>query len=610
MRPSLRASSLLSLLLLARVAVFAAPNTFPERDTPVPPDQPVPVVDFVRPPLFEPPMLNPAGTYFAAFSKGTDLRDIVVFSELGTGKVVSTHVASAYFEWVDDLHLILDGRNDGVIDVTQPGHTGYLSSILPRDRYGLIAESGFIRTGELPAWPSKSDELVRWWSRQEDGEAAFCQMRDDNGDDILYRRVNRRWEKCPVDLNKISPVACTEKPDEMFVIGPAELGQPRALQRLDTRTGQLGEVIYRDAKYDCRGLIFRRGTRQVAGVVVPQVAPRVVWLDEKFKAAQQLLNQQFAGSVVQIVSSDLKRSRFTVQVESDREPTAYYLFDAEKNSLGLLKKVFPWFDPKRFGPTKVFGFKARDGVSLEAFLTLPAGATKEHPVPLVVDIHGGPWSERAEWGWSRSAQYATSAGCAVLEVNYRGSAGYDSRVPERDRFDFDKMSNDVLDGVHAAVKTGWVDPTRMAVEGFGFGSYLAMRGVLEEPTLYRCAILFGGIYDWQRAFANKQSSNWRAETWLKRRLDTFGITPVSILKRSGEIKLPVMFIRNMRLRDVTFESQIRELHSALRGQVACVNFGDFDIRADTEAYDDAVKRVTQMQAFLTQHLTGPTTGAR
>lgn len=601
MPPVSRAFALLSFIFLGRAAIAAAPNSLPERITPVPSDQPVPVVDFVRPPLFEQAVLNPAGTYIAAFSKGSNLRDTVVFFEAGGGKCIPSGVESSGFDWVDNSHLILDNTEDAVVDIKGPGRLDRLSRVLTDGRYGLNAETGFLRTREARDLGG-SDELMYLWNQPSDGEAAFYQNRDGRGRSTLYRRVKGRWEKCPVDLDVVTPLACGEKSDELIVIGPAAPGQPRAIQRLDASTGQLGEIIYRDAKYDVHRVIFRRGTRDIAGVVVLGVTPRVVWLDERIKAAQQLLNQQFAGSLVRILSMNVALSRFTVQVESDRQPPTYYLLDTEKSSLGLIKNASPWIDPQRMGTIKVVGFNTRDHVALEAYLTLPPGTTKERPVPLLVSVHGGPWAQRANWGWSPANQCMAAAGYAVLEVNYRGSVGYDSRVSERDRFDFDKMSADVLDGVRAAIRTGVVDPKRMAIEGYGFGGYLAMRSVLEEPTLFRCAMVYGGVYDWKRAFADKNASNRNELLWLKGRLDEFGIAPVSILERSSEIKIPLFFVRNVRLRDVAIESQIEKLHSAVRGRVPCVNFGDLNIYTYDEAYGEMVDRYVRMREFLAQHL--------
>ena len=76
--------------------------------------------------------------------------------------------------------------------------------------------------------------------------------------------------------------------------------------------------------------------------------------------------------------------------------------------------------------------KARDGLELVSYLTLPPAATAKRaasrdrpvqPVPLVIDVHGGPWA-RDSWGLNPECQLWANRGYAVLNVNYRGSTGF------------------------------------------------------------------------------------------------------------------------------------------------------------------------------------------
>ena len=115
---------------------------------------------------------------------------------------------------------------------------------------------------------------------------------------------------------------------------------------------------------------------------------------------------------------------FLVATYSDRQPVRYSWVDLDKHTGGLIKDSMPWIDPKRMRPESAIKFKTRDGRELDAYLTLPAGASKKNPPPLVVVPHGGPWL-RENWGFDREAQFLASRGYAVLKPNYRGSYGYD-----------------------------------------------------------------------------------------------------------------------------------------------------------------------------------------
>ena len=73
--------------------------------------------------------------------------------------------------------------------------------------------------------------------------------------------------------------------------------------------------------------------------------------------------------------------------------------------------------------------RSRDGLNLVSYLSLPAGTDPDEtgrpgkPLPLVLDVHGGPWA-RESWGYNPVHQLLANRGYAVLSVNYRGSTGF------------------------------------------------------------------------------------------------------------------------------------------------------------------------------------------
>jgi len=154
-------------------------------------------------------------------------------------------------------------------------------------------------------------------------------------------------------------------------------------------------------------------------------------------------------------------------------------------------------------PMTPIKFKTRDGHQLDAYLTLPAGASKANPPPLVVLPHGGPWV-RDDWGFDREVQFLASRGYAVLQPNYRGSTGYDWMFPEQDEWDFRKMHDDVTDATKAIMASGLIDRDRVAIMGGSFGGYLAISGVVNEPSLYRCAVTIAGVFDWAQQIKDKK----------------------------------------------------------------------------------------------------------
>lgn len=604
MRTFVKVVAGLGVALAATTLGFAAKNYLPDRDKPVPADQPVPTVDFVRPALFERPELSPDGKYFAALTKNEELKSNLVVCEIATGKVMLTHGDVSFFTWIGNEHLSLSWTENRVIKVSDPEHLLYVETVVPKYTYGLRADSGYLRTSSRRTDPQLGkSHIARRWHSPQDGELSYCEVWRDDGRKQLYRYEDRKWVECPVNLEEIALIEIGQQPDEMLVLGPRGNGETRAIQRLNVVTGALGEVIYRDPKRDCLpSIMFKRGTREIIGVRVAKTSNPDVWFGETERTIQKLIDQQFKGSLARIVSMDVPGSKFLIRVEADRQPPVFNFLDWEKKSLSLVKNVSPWIDPARMSPMQMVNYKARDGLMIEGLLTLPPGASKEHPVPLVVALHGGPWQIRESWGWGPVVQFLASQGYAVFLPNYRGSEGYDSRFAPEDRFDFQKMANDVADGISALAKTGLVDTKRVAAYGVGFGSYLALCGAVENPELYRCAVIHGGVFDWEKAFRKADSSNWFELRWLERQLQQYSQHPLSPLDRYKDIHIPVFSARNVSVTDVTVESQGWFMFNKLKDDAHSVSYGDLNVFTWDEAYSEAGDRMDRIAKFLEDNL--------
>lgn len=353
----------------------------------------------------------------------------------------------------------------------------------------------------IDRFPAPPSGIVTSYRTDRVGELAFATTMTD-GISTLYYLQAGRWLKSPIDVDDVSIIGAGDKPGELVVIGPRQKGKPRAVEFMDAATGQPGGLILQDEAYD----FYHRGisagwlnrhpvTHQILGAVFDRTGPTQIWFDESYQALQKVIETMFPGQVVRIIGSDDSQRMFLVASFSDRQPEIYSWVDLEKRKAGLFKESSPWINPKRMQPVNILKFKTRDGHHLDAYLTLPKGASKENPPPLVVLPHGGPWA-RDSWGFDGEAQFLASRGYAVLQPNYRGSLGYNWMFPEEDSYDFAKMHNDVTDATKTMMHSGLIDPHRVAIMGGSFGGYLAIAGVTNEPDLYRCAVTIAGVFDW------------------------------------------------------------------------------------------------------------------
>ncbi|MGB6552094.1 MAG: S9 family peptidase, partial [Candidatus Binataceae bacterium] len=197
--------------------------------------------------------------------------------------------------------------------------------------------------------------------------------------------------------------------------------------------------------------------------------------------------EKVADGDFSIVSRDLADRTWLVVFSSDRSPTRYYTWDRTGRAATLLFSLQPKLEGAALAPMKHVTYRARDGMEIHAYLTLPLGVAPKN-LPTVLLVHGGPWW-RDEWGFNPAAQLHANRGYAVLQPNYRGSTGYGKKyLHAGDRQWGLAMQNDLTDAVQWAVGAGIADRERVAIVGGSYGGYASLAGATFTPELYRCAI--------------------------------------------------------------------------------------------------------------------------
>nr|WP_243745962.1 S9 family peptidase [Tahibacter aquaticus] len=178
-------------------------------------------------------------------------------------------------------------------------------------------------------------------------------------------------------------------------------------------------------------------------------------------------------------------------------PAVYYRYDRTAGPGGKLTKLFsarPALEGKPLVPMWPQAIKARDGLELVSYLSLPKGADANNdgkadkPVPLVLLVHGGPWA-RDGYGYNGNHQWLANRGYAVLSVNYRGSTGFGKNFVGKADLQWAKsMHDDLLDAVDWAVKSGVTRKDDVAIMGGSYGGYATLVGVTFTPDTFKCGV--------------------------------------------------------------------------------------------------------------------------
>jgi dipeptidyl aminopeptidase/acylaminoacyl peptidase len=138
--------------------------------------------------------------------------------------------------------------------------------------------------------------------------------------------------------------------------------------------------------------------------------------------------------------------------------------------------------------------KARDGLTLPSYLTLPASADAnrdgkpDRAAPMVLFVHGGPWA-RDEFGYNPYHQWLANRGYAVLSVNYRASTGFGKEFLAAGNLQWGKkMHDDLIDSVDWAVANGVTTPDKVAIMGGSYGGYATLAGLTFTPDKFACGV--------------------------------------------------------------------------------------------------------------------------
>ncbi|MEU0135665.1 S9 family peptidase [Streptomyces sp. NPDC006296] len=401
-------------------------------------------------------------------------------------------------------------------------------------------------------------------------------------------------------------------------LGSHRGGDRLRLARLDLATGEEHEVdSHPEYDLDTRARVFpalpsplirSRRTGDLLGVRYLGQRQVVHALDPDFAAVLENLEKLSDGDLAALSSDDSGR-RWVAAFTHDRDPGVTYLYDHATGESRLLHRAKPDLDPESLAPMRTVSITSRDGLTLPAHLTLPVGVEPSR-LPLVLLVHGGPWS-RDSWGYNPAAQLFANRGCAVLQVDFRGSTGYGRAFTRAGIGEFaGRMHDDLIDGVRWAVEQGYADPDRVAIMGGSYGGYASLVGVTFTPDVFAAAIDVVGVSD-LAAFMRSQPDfvkpmlayNWYAYVGdpadPEQEADMLARSPIS---RADRIRTPLMVVHGANDARVALAESDR-LVEALRSRNVPVEYIVMEDEGHAiENPENVVALYTAAERFLTEHL--------
>ncbi|ALO43682.1 alpha/beta hydrolase family protein [Pseudoalteromonas phenolica] len=498
--------------------------------------------------------LSPTGEYLS-FTSDVEGRDSLVVLELATNKIVnvvrfSGNSEVGYYEWVNDERLALQKLYlKGWTD-----HPLYYGEIFGIDADGsggkyLVGYQGEMQTGSrlkkaTPLYgtsyildPLVNDEkhmlvyTIPWSASKEPTTVVYrvnvktgvrkritrspsrmaAFLTDNQGhvrvslstDDYINQTIHIRdndkddWRefKLNANLTDISLHAFDGSGKKIYITA-SESGEAEGVFELNLGSGKVKKLL-QDEEVSPKKLWVDNVNHELFAVELEPGYPTYAFVDNTAKMTQRLkdLIQSLPGEQIHLVSTTVDATKSIVLARSDINPGTYYLYHADKNQLQFLFNTKEGIDHRLMAETKPVSFKARDGLEIHGYLTLPFNKEAKN-LPLVVMPHGGPHGPRDWWGFDSDAQLLANRGIAVLKVNFRGSGGYGRAFEHAGHQKWGSaIQHDIIDATKYVIEQGYADPKNMCIMGASFGGYSALQSSIIEPDMFKCAIGVVGVYD-------------------------------------------------------------------------------------------------------------------
>lgn len=154
-------------------------------------------------------------------------------------------------------------------------------------------------------------------------------------------------------------------------------------------------------------------------------------------------------------------------------------------------------------PLREFRFANRRGGEIHSFLALPPGFDAQKKYPLLVLMHGGPYSMWTDsFGIRWNPHLLAAPGYVVLMTNYKGSTGYGEVFSQSIQGDpLRGPADDINDAADEAIRRfGFIDGSRQCAGGASYGGHLA-NWMQASTTRYRCLVSHAGLVNLESQWA-------------------------------------------------------------------------------------------------------------
>lgn len=402
-----------------------------------------------------------------------------------------------------------------------------------------------------------------------------------------------------IDEDHFVPLAVDATTNSLYALKP--LNGRKALYRIKLTDTLSTELIASHPRVDIDDVIRSANGQKVIGYTFAVDKRAGEYFDPEYKELVTALGRALPKlPVIDVERTSADGSKVLVYAGSDDDPGRFFVYDKKAKNLAEILLVRPELENHKLAHVQPVSVKAPDGVAIPAYLTLPPGKEAKN-LPAVILPHGGP-SSRDEWGFDWLAQFLAARGYAVIQPNYRGSAGYGQDWLNENGFRGWRTSiGDVTASAKYLVSQGIADPNRLAILGWSYGGYAALQSVATEPSLYKAAIAIAPVTDLDQL--RNDASGYTNERIVKDFVGTGAhLTEGSPLRNVSAIRVPVLLAHGDQDANVAI-SHSERMNAALKGSgkpVEFLRFAGLDHQLDDS--NARVQLLTRVGTMLDQRI--------
>lgn len=316
-----------------------------------------------------------------------------------------------------------------------------------------------------------------------------------DGDEMRVRNAGGGWDSLlkygPEDTQTTAPIVIEGDGRTALITSSVGRNTAALVQvNLDTRTQT---VLAANERADIAGVWLEPRSRKPQAYSVNYLRNTVTAIDPAMQKDIDALTKAL-GPQFDVTSRTLDDRKWIVVVDSPLTVLTTYLYDRDSGAVTKLFDQRPALAGAPLAPMTPLEIRSRDGLTLVSYLTLPKGSDangdgrSDKPLPLVLNVHGGPWARDA-FGFDAEHQWLANRGYAVLSVNYRGSTGFGKQFINAGNLEWAaKMHDDLIDAVDYAVREKITTADRVAIYGGSYGGYAALVGLTFTPDRFACGI--------------------------------------------------------------------------------------------------------------------------